>query len=146
MLCAVTALARLAQNIARSGSSQPPVSGRVGWMHKGLVPREEEEVWASGNCQGVVGGRQQWAPGPAFPWTEAFLDSGSSICQGEGLDPLGPPGIRDSGTSSLLGGQLLMALNFHLPRSWVCPPPQASQSLHGPRGLHLEGRAWLPPE
>lgn len=86
-------------------------------MHKGLVPREEEEVWASGNCQGVVGGRQQWAPGPAFPWTEAFLDSGSSICQGEGLDPLGPPGIRDSGTSTLLGGQLLMALNFHLPRS-----------------------------
>lgn len=146
VLCAVTALARLAQNIAGSGSSQPPVSERVGWMHKGLVPREEEAVWASGNCQGVGGAdssghRAQPSRGRMLSW---MVEAASVRVRG--LTHWDPLGSETSGMSTLLGGQLLMALNSHLPRSWVCPPPRASQSLHGPRGLHLEGRAWLPPE
>ena len=114
---------------------QPGTEQLSGWE----LPAEWESMGGEG---------QQGAPGPAFPWTDAFLYSDGSICQGEGLDPLGPPGIEDGGISTLMGGHLLVALISHLSRSWVCPPHQAHPSSQGPPGLHLEreGSAWLPPE
>lgn len=69
VLCAVTALARLAQNISGSGSSQPPVSERVGWMYKGLVPREEEgEVWPVGISRGWWGADSSGLAAPRVTW------------------------------------------------------------------------------
>lgn len=96
MLCAVTALARLAQNIAGFRAPSPAVSERVGWMHKGLCPGEEEAVGPV-NCQW---GRQQWGIGPSLPGWMLSLDV-KQICQVRGLTHWDPLGSETSGTHPL---------------------------------------------